>query len=215
MVERKDREFPDENLKEKKQTEEKDSREERGPVDEYTGEVEPPAEDAGEVVEVVPVDEGDREGEAYLLEEETAMDTLAADTEADAVSDRITRYTEDEEIAETFEERQKLASGGRDALSEELDEHASKDPDLAGGDIDAAWEDADVAGEEGVGGTAPTPDQDVVDELGEAVGLTYEDDEPLQTEEKFRQRDRDRWELDPASAEDAEEEEGDEFADNV
>jgi len=210
MVERREQKFSDENPGEENQTEQ-EIREERGVVDEYTGDVKPPAEDAGKFVEIVPVDEGDREGEAYLMEEETPMDTLAADAEADAVSDKITRYTEDEEIAETFEERQKLASGGRDDLREELDKHASKDPDLAGGDIDAAWEDMDVAGEEGVGGTAPTPDQDVVDELGEAVGLTYEDDEPLQTEEKFRQRDRERWELDPASAE----EEEDEFEDSV
>jgi hypothetical protein len=53
-------------------------------------------------------------------------------------------------------------------------------------------------GEEAVGGTTPTPDQDVVDDLGQALGVTYEDDEPLGGE-KIRERDRNRWELDPES----------------
>jgi hypothetical protein len=38
--------------------------------------------------------------------------------------------------------------------------------------------------------------------LGEAVGLIYEDNEPLHTAEKLNERDRRRWELDPASSED-------------
>jgi len=42
----------------------------------------------------------------------------------------------------------------------------------------------------------------VVEELGEAVGLRYQDNEPLHTEEKLQERDRNRWELDPASSED-------------
>jgi hypothetical protein len=47
--------------------------------------------------------------------------------------------------------------------------------------------------------------QDVVDQLGEAVGLTYQNEEPLNTEEKLEERDTHRWELEPASAEDFEE----------
>ncbi|MEW6268584.1 MAG: DUF6335 family protein [Thermodesulfobacteriota bacterium] len=72
---------------------------------------------------------------------------------------------------------------------------------LAGGDVDAAEAEAG-SGEEAVGGSTPTPDQDNVDELGRALGVTYEDDEPLRGEEKISKRDDDRWELDPASAED-------------
>ncbi len=87
------------------------------------------------------------------------------------------------------------------ALLDKLREHNAESPTLSGGDVDAAWDDAEV-GDETVGGTAPTPDQDVVEELGEAVGLTYEDDEPLNTAEKLEERDEERWELDPASAED-------------
>ncbi len=86
-------------------------------------------------------------------------------------------------------------------LAEKLREHTDTSPMLSGGDVDAAWEDADI-GEESVGGGNPTPDQDEVDEIGRAMGLTFEDNEPLDFSEKLEKRDRDRWELDPASAED-------------
>ena len=77
-------------------------------------------------------------------------------------------------------------------------DRAGERPELSGGDIDAAWEDSDV-GEESVGGGNPTPDQDVVEELGEAYGVTYQDNEPLDFEEKLERRDDDRWELNEAS----------------
>ena len=75
---------------------------------------------------------------------------------------------------------------------------------LTGGDVDAAWDEADV-GEETVGGSTPTPDQDVVDDLGRAVGVTYGDGEPLRPEEKEMERDEKRWEMDPASSPDYDE----------
>ena len=109
-------------------------------------------------------------------------------------------FIPDPEIQEEFAEAQRLATGGGQ-LAEELREHHSNSPELSGGDIDADWRRGDV-GEETVGGSSPTPDQDVVDELGEAVGLTYEDNEPLRANEKVAERDRKRWELDPASSED-------------
>ena len=111
------------------------------------------------------------------------------------------KYEPTEEVRGEFDEAAQLGSAGKQQLREKLREHHSTSPNLSGGDIDAAWEDADV-GEETVGGTNPTPDQDIVDELGQAVGLTYEDNEPLQTDEKVAERDRHRWELDPASSED-------------
>lgn len=168
-------------------------------IDPYTGEKVPVAEDADKFVEVVARETDDRTGKKYLLEEETSMDALAADENADEVARLSASYTDDEEIKVDFAERQQLAVGGRKVLEEELDEHQSESPKLSGGDLDADWQSANQAGEETVGGSAPTPDQDVVDELGEAVGLTYEDDEPLQGEEKLRERDRNRWELNPAS----------------
>jgi hypothetical protein len=72
---------------------------------------------------------------------------------------------------------------------------------LTGGDVDAAWDQAAV-GDETVGGSSPTPDQDIVDEIGEALGVTYQEGEPLRTSEKIEQRDAERWELHPASSED-------------
>lgn len=110
------------------------------------------------------------------------------------------QYQAGEEVTQEFAEAQRLASGG-EQLERELREHHSHTPVLSGGDIDADWAGAD-AGDETVGGSAPTPDQDVVDELGEAVGVTYEANEPLHTTEKVEERDRRRWELDPASSED-------------
>jgi hypothetical protein len=118
----------------------------------------------------------------------------------DAGSAESEQYEPDEEVQQEFAEAQRLASGG-EQLIRELREHHSRTPDLSAGDIDADWGRADV-GEETVGGSAPTPDQDIVEELGEAVGLTYEDNEPLHTTEKVEERDRRRWELDPASSED-------------
>lgn len=192
-------------------------KEENEMVDPYTGEVTPPAEDAGKVEEIVPVDSGERSGDKYLLTEETSMDHLAADEDADAVAEEAAHYMEDEEIEDVFEDRQQLAVGGRKELKEELEEHNSNSPMLSGGDIDADWQSADMSGEEAVGGTSPTPDQDVVDELGQAMGITYKDDEPLHTEEKLRERDRNRWELDPKSPEEVgdEEEIDDEEIDDV
>lgn len=109
-----------------------------------------------------------------------------------------------EEIADDFKERQQLAEGGRPALKRYLREAKDtimKSPELSGGDVDADWHAASNEGAEAFTGHAPTPDQDVVDELGAAAGITYRDDEPLNYA-KVAERDRRRWELDPASADD-------------
>ena len=73
---------------------------------------------------------------------------------------------------------------------------------LTGGDIDADWRQANFSGDEAVGGSNPTPDQDIVEDIGKAVGVTYEDAEPLRPEEKIAQRDEQRWELNPVSSQD-------------
>lgn len=185
----------------------KTQRETKGPIDPYTGEVEPAAEDAYKAVEIVPTDPDNRTGENFLMEEEDSLDKFVLDADADEVAEQLNHFTDDEEILEDFAERQKLASGGRQKLEEKLNEHNSLNPTLSGGDVDAAWDDSVAGGEESVGGSAPTPDQDIVDELGEAAGLTYADDEPLDSDKKILDRDRHRWELDPASAEDEEIEE--------
>ena len=93
-------------------------------------------------------------------------------------------------------------SAGSRKLAERLREHTDTSPTLSGGDIDARWEDADSSGEESVAGSTPTPGQDNVEEMGEAIGVTYQDNEELKVGEKERSRDKHRWELDPASSED-------------
>ena len=71
--------------------------------------------------------------------------------------------------------------------------------------MDANWESAYSTGDEAPGGDNPTPDQDVVDEIGKSLGLVYDDTEELQGANKITERDKHRWELDPASSEDYDE----------
>lgn len=183
-----------------------------GPVDPYTGEVEPPAPDAYKVTEIVPTDPDNREGGNFLMEEEDSLDKFILDSNADEIAQQINHFTDDEEVLDDFTERQGLASGGRQKLEEKLNQHNAMDPSLSGGDVDAAWEDSIQTGEESVGGSVSTPDQDMVDELGEAAGLNYKDYEELDYDKKVLDRDRNRWELDPASADDNEDDdEGDEL----
>ena len=133
------------------------------------------------------------------MEEKKENQFIDADRFLDVYEAKIEEYKPSQDVLEEFVDAAKLTSG-RQLLKKELREHHATSPELSGGDIDAAWDRADV-GEETVGGSSPTPDQDVVDQLGEAVGLTYEDNEPLDTERKVAKRDDRRWELDPASSE--------------
>jgi Family of unknown function (DUF6335) len=94
------------------------------------------------------------------------------------------------------------AKSGRDDLRHKLERHTSSSPALTAGDVDADWESADSSGDEAPGGDNPTPDQDVVEEIGRALGVEYDDDEELQGGDEIADRDRHRWELDPDSKED-------------
>ena len=91
---------------------------------------------------------------------------------------------------------------GRSRLRSTFDEHTDAGPDITGGDVDADWMTAATVGDEAPGGDNPTPDQDIVDDIGRAVGLEYQDTEELRGEAKLEDRDRHRWELDPASSDD-------------
>jgi hypothetical protein len=91
---------------------------------------------------------------------------------------------------------------GRREMKERQDELTQTSPALTGGDVDADWESAYSVGDEAPGGDNPTPDQDIVDDIGKAVGVEYEDNEELKGADKVAKRDRHRWELDPASSED-------------
>jgi len=94
------------------------------------------------------------------------------------------------------------ARSGRAEMREARQDHNETSPVLTGGDVDANWEDAYAVGDEAPGGDNPTPDQDRVDDIGKALGVTYEDNEELKASDKITERDRHRWELDPASSED-------------
>jgi len=94
------------------------------------------------------------------------------------------------------------ARTGQDELLEKLVEHTSTGPVMTGGDLDGDWEAAYSSGDEAPGGENPTPDQGLVDENGKALGIHYDDNEELRLGDKEAERDRHRWELDPASAED-------------
>src|SRR5262245_39514673 len=106
-------------------------------------------------------------------------------------------------------QQENLAEDGGKRLRREILEHNSTGRQLTGGDIDADWQDAEDVGDEAVGGHAPTPDQDEVDEIGRALGVEADIDEEVHThEEILSRRDGHRWELDRRSAdEEAEPEE--------
>lgn len=94
------------------------------------------------------------------------------------------------------------------ALLLERIEHPETGPALSGGDLDADWQRAASSGEEAVGGSAATPDQDVVDEIGHALGVEQEADAEVRTsEEILRGRARHYWHLERAAADQADREE--------
>jgi len=106
-----------------------------------------------------------------------------------------------ERVASDAEQLASARSGGEE-LQNLLTKHTEASPALTAGDLDANWGDAYAVGDEAPGGDNPTPDQDRVDSIGKALGVTYEDNEELQGSEKIIERDRHRWELDPASSDD-------------
>ncbi|MFM9904197.1 MAG: DUF6335 family protein [Pyrinomonadaceae bacterium] len=87
-------------------------------------------------------------------------------------------------------------------LLERLTENTSTSPADSGGDIDANWEDAEGSGDEAVFGDNPTPDQSDVEANAHAMGIDFQDNEPLDFIEKMEKRDRDRFELDERSKSD-------------
>jgi len=101
----------------------------------------------------------------------------------------------DEEIKELMDEEIAHAPQAPNELRERLREHHSSSPADSGGDIDADWEDVNSTGSEAVFGHNPTPDQSDVEENAHAMGIDYEDNEPLDLLEKLEKRDRDRFEL--------------------
>ncbi len=125
------------------------------------------------------------------------LDAEVEDEEDDALADE-----EDLEVRREFAEAQRTGVGSEKLLGRLREPGTS--PDVSAGDLDADWERADPVGDETVGGTVSTPDQDVVDEIGEAAGVTYRDGEELDPTSKVDRRDVSKWErrLDPSTESD-------------
>jgi hypothetical protein len=121
--------------------------------------------------------------------------------------DRARRTLDDDETLSTppssldMIRRGSAARTGRAEIAENIREHHGMDS-VTGGDPDVDIEDAYFAGEEAPGGDNPTPDQDIVEDIGKALGVTYNDNEELKGADKLVERDKHRWELDPASSDD-------------
>jgi hypothetical protein len=97
------------------------------------------------------------------------------------------------------------AKSGRADMKDKLAKNTTGGAAITAGDVDANWESAESVGDEAPGGDNPTPDQDVVDDIGRALGVEYDDDEELQGGAEISDRDRHRWELDPSSKDDFDE----------
>ena len=89
-------------------------------------------------------------------------------------------------------EDSKISSDG--AVKEGIEKEKEKEEDITqaspkdtAGDTDAAWQEAETAGTELPGGGNETPDESNVDDIGKAVGESYEDTEPLDPTKKEKQ----------------------------
>ena len=109
-------------------------------------------------------------------------------------------YVPDPEIEKFMEEEISRAPKDPDLLARRMRSNNSTSSAQAGGDPDA--DDVDGVGTETFFGDNPTPDQSLVEENAQAVGVTYEDNEDLEFIDKIDRRDRDRYELDERSKSD-------------
>jgi hypothetical protein len=105
----------------------------------------------------------------------------------------------DQEIKDFMDDEIAHVPQAPNELAERLMEHHSSSPADSGGDIDASWEEVNSSGSESFAGHNPTPDQSDVEENAHAMGIDFEDNEPLDFVEKMEKRDRDRYELDENS----------------
>ncbi len=108
-------------------------------------------------------------------------------------------FIPDPEIEQFMEQEIARAPKDPDQLAHRLRNNTAASPKDAGGDLDASWEDVNESGSESVGGDNPTPDQSMVEENANAVGVNFEDNEELDFLDKIEKRDRDRYELNESS----------------
>ena len=108
-------------------------------------------------------------------------------------------YVPDPEIEEFMESEIARVPRDPDLLASRLRNNTAASPRDAGGDLDADWEDVNESGSETFAGDNPTPDQSLVEENAQAMGVSFEDNEELDFLDKIERRDRERFELDPRS----------------
>lgn len=76
----------------------------------------------------------------------------------------------------------------------EWKKHTNINPEISGNDIDAYWQGADFDGSETSGGSAPTPDQNIVDENAKPWGIVYSPYEELDINKKIKELEKKRIE---------------------
>lgn len=108
-------------------------------------------------------------------------------------------YVPDPEIEEFMEEEISRAPKDPELLAHRLRNSTAASPRDTGGDLDADWEDVNSSGSETVAGDNPTPDQSLVEENAQAMGVSFEDNEELEFVDKIERRDRERYELEERS----------------
>lgn len=147
-----------------------------------------------------PTDEADLDSALHEIGIDADIDDDADDLDDDQnFGDVPQEYTES--YGTGVKDMPGYTIGGR-TMADRRQEYNEATPELTGGDIDADYEQANAVGDESVGGTVSTPDMDIVDDLGKAVGLEMNDFNYLHTNEILEQRDDRRWELEPKSSED-------------
>ncbi|HEY9643456.1 MAG TPA: DUF6335 family protein [Coleofasciculaceae cyanobacterium] len=159
--------------------------------------VEPDLEDLEDLEDEVGLDE------VYL--DEAALDAIPAEdvdldeAEPEIISDLPQEFTESYGTGLQGQPSDRTGRGFSQSQTHMLDEPSSP---LIGGDEESNYDDTDAVGEEAVGGTVSTPDQDIVDDLAAAAGVEIDDRTDLRIRNMLEERDDRRWELDPQSAED-------------
>lgn len=109
-------------------------------------------------------------------------------------------YKKQDVVDPKFDEQRKLEIASQPADSKEVleeirENYPAASPADAGGDIDAEWQEVETTGSETVFGHNPTPDQSDVEANAHAMGIDFQDNEPLDFVKKMERRDNDRYEL--------------------
>ena len=94
------------------------------------------------------------------------------------------------------------ARSGRRELEQARREHTETSPVMTAGDVDADWEDAYAGATKPRAATTPRLIRIGWTTSARRWASSTEDNEELKAADKITERDRHRWELDPASAED-------------